>query len=199
MATATISQPVESPAFRYPPQQGEWTFTDYQEFIPDEGERYEIIEGTITMMAAPTPQHQRIVKNIAFELELLVRSGNLLGEVFVAPIDVVMDDVATPVQPDVCFISAENTNAKVARTHILGVPDLVVEVLSSDKQRDRIRKFNAYSKVGVAEYWIVDPDDAMVEVFVLRGDVFVPLGKYKDEMVRSEVVKGWAVSAEKLF
>ena len=191
--------PVQFQQFRYPPQQGDWTFADYQEFIPDEGERYEIIEGHIVMMAAPTPKHQRVVKNLAFELELLIRANLLQGEVFVAPIDVVMDEVATPVQPDVCFISAENTKAKVERTHILGVPDLVVEVLSSDKQRDRVTKFNAYGKVGVAEYWIVDPSTETVEVYVLRGEVFVPLGKHRDSVIRSEVIQSWGISAEKLF
>lgn len=200
MATATLSYPVQSADFRYPPPQGEWTFDDYLEFIPDGPERYEIIEGNIIMMAAPTPTHQRIVKNIAFELELLVRSDKLKGEVFVAPIDVVMSDVATPVQPDVCFIAADSTRAKVERTYIRGVPDLMVEVLSSDKRRDRVDKFHAYSKAGVAEYWIVDPEKESVVVYVLRGEAFVPLGVFKGKtLVRSEVIAGWTISAETLF
>ncbi len=199
MATATLTPPAESSEFRYPPQQGDWTFDDYLEFIPDEGERYEIIEGHIYMMAAPTPQHQRVVGNIHGEIWLMLRTKQLQGELFVAPIDVVMDEVASPVQPDVCFIAANNERAKVERTHIIGVPDLVVEVLSSDKRRDRVEKFNAYAKAGVTEYWIVDPDEQSVAVFVLRGDVYVPLGTFRNELVRSEVMKAWAVSAETLF
>lgn len=200
MTTATLAPPAPLTDFRYPPPQGEWTFADYVEFIPDEGERYEIIEGCISMMAAPTPTHQQIVKNVTFELELLVRGGNANGTVFVSPIDVVMGEVTTPVQPDVCFIAAENDKTIIERTHIRGIPDLMVEVMSSDRQRDRVRKFNAYSKVGVAEYWLIDPDAQTVEVFVLRGAVFVPLGKFKGkDAVRSEVVSGWSVSAETLF
>ena len=199
MTFATLAPPAPSTEYRHPPQQGEWTFEDYLEWIPDEGERYEIIEGHLHMMAAPTPQHQRIVKNVAFEMEWLIRDHKLDGEVFVAPIDVVMNDVATPVQPDVCFIAADNVYARVERTHIFGVPDLVVEVLSSDKRRYRVEKFKAYAKAGVAEYWIVDLETESVVVYVLRGNAYVPLGTFQSAMIRSEVIMEWATSAENLF
>ena len=80
------------------------------------------------------------------------------------------------------------------------MPDLVVEVLYSDKQRDRVTKFKAYAKVGVPEYWIVDPEQETVAVFVLRGETFVPLGNFDGEtVVRSEVMRAWDVSADQLF
>lgn len=183
-----------------PPPQGQWTYDDYLRFVPDEPSyRYEIIEGIVYMNAAPLPIHQKIVVNLTFLIRLLMHSGQLEGEVYVSPIDVVLANVATPVQPDLLFIRAANLSI-VKESNIEGIPDLIVEVLSSNWQHDRKTKFEAYLKAGVPEYWIVDPQNQLVDVFVKRGQAYVQLGRFSaDTVVRSEQLSTFAVPAADFF
>lgn len=62
---------------------------------------------------------------------------------------------------------------------IEGIPDLVIEVLSpGTADYDRRTKYNLYASAGIPEYWIVDPDGCVIEVFALRGNAYVPLGSF---------------------
>lgn len=201
MATATLEIPTAEPnGFRYPPQQGEWTFDDYLEFIPDDdGRRYEIIHGHIYMNAVPSTDHQTVVTNLAIEIGILIRQGKVKGKVLVAPTDVVMSDIATPVEPDVVFVDDVNLHI-VRRKRIEGVPDLVVEVLSSNVGYDRKTKYDLYMEAGVTEYWIIDPVAETVEVFVMRDGIYVRLGRFAGkEAIRSEVIRPMSAPAENLF
>jgi Uma2 family endonuclease len=80
-----------------------------------------------------------------------------IGEVYVAPFDVYMDEHSNAVQPDIIFVSKENES--IVKDHIHGVPDLLIELLSpGNKSHDTVRKKNLYEKFGVKEYWIIDPE-----------------------------------------
>ena len=121
------------------------------------------------MSPAPHPDHQTIVLNFAVALrELVIADG--LGKIFMSPVDVVL----TPrrvVQPDVLFIGKDRLD--IVQNHIVGAPDLVMEVISAGSwQRDRIQKKALYEQAGVAEYWIIDPDAAAIEVFALIKGVY---------------------------
>jgi Uma2 family endonuclease len=131
--------------------------------LPDDGKRYEVIDGELLPMTpALTPKHQRIVKAILTALDNYAREHQL-GEVYVSPIDVVLDEDVV-VQPDVLFIMSEHRNI-VGEEAIQGAPDLVVEVLSpSSFYHDLRRKMAVYSRFGVQEYWIVDPEKHTVEI-----------------------------------
>lgn len=132
------------------------TYDDYCA-LPDDGRRYEILDGDLYMSPAPIPLHQRIVLNLAAELRWHVRSSKL-GEVFVSPIDVLLSDYDI-VQPDLVFVAREKRGI-VSTTNIKGSPDLHVEVLSaSNTQRDVSDKRSIYARCAVNWYWIVDPDE----------------------------------------
>ena len=139
------------------------TWQDVQQ-MPDDGNRYEAIEGDLYTTPAPNTRHQRVSMRLQYALHrILERSG--LGEVFVAPYGVEFPATGEGVQPDILFVSRDR-GAIVADAGIVGPPDLVVEILSpSTASRDRGIKLRLYERQGVREYWIVDPDENAVDVW----------------------------------
>lgn len=140
------------------------TYDDYA-VLPDDGKRYEIIEGELHMTPAPTTRHQRI--SIRIErvlLDCLVDNGQ--GEVLDAPIDVLLDP-ENVVQPDIVFIRRENADM-IGEKNIQGSPDLIIEILSpSTRRKDVLVKSALYARFRVPFYWIVDPDLDRIERFAL--------------------------------
>ena len=139
------------------------TWQDVQQ-MPDDGNRYEAIEGDLYVTPAPTTRHQRVSKRLLYALDrILERPG--LGEVFIAPYGVEFPATGEGVQPDIVFVSQERRDT-ITEAGIVGAPDLVVEILSpSTAGRDRTIKLRLYEREGVREYWIVDPDENAVDVW----------------------------------
>lgn len=166
--------------------------------LPEDGKQYELIDGELFMTPAPKPQHQKIVLRLAEELSRYVRK-NSLGEVFVAPVDVLMDR-HTVLQPDVLFIS-HGRLAIVGEEAIEGAPDLVVEVLSpSTFYKDLRKKMTAYSQFGVQEYWIVDPETQTIELYVRRDDKLQLAQKFSSgETLESRVLPGLRLAVKDVF
>lgn len=194
---ATIAPAKEAKTYRWPPQ-GEWTYDDYAR-LPDSGVRYEVIGGDLFMSPAPSTEHQ----NIIFELILIIGQfvkANQLGQVFVSPVDLVLPDRATPVQPDLLFIGNDKLDI-IKEKVIKGAPDLIVEVLSpSNPEHDRRTKFSLYAEAGVREYWIVDPKEQTVDVFALRGQAYVPFGHFgAADTARSELLPELEVALEEVW
>ncbi len=145
-----------------------YTYKDYQTW--PEGERWELIDGVAYAMTAPSRIHQKIV------LELGRQVGNFLQgktcEVYVAPFSVrlpknqeVDDQIDTVVEPDVSVICDPS---KLDNAGCRGTPDWIIEVLSpSTTFKDMHTKRNLYEKVGVREYWIVQPTEAWVMIYLL--------------------------------
>lgn len=136
-------------------------YADYVK-IPADGRRHEIIEGEWYMTPAPDVGHQRVSGKLERLLdEHVTRLG--LGEVFHAPIDVVLSD-ADIVQPDIIFVSSER-KAIITEPNIQGAPDLVIEILSpSTAAIDRGRKLALYERAGAREYWLADPAAGLFEI-----------------------------------
>jgi Uma2 family endonuclease len=180
------------------PAQGEWTYEDYLR-LPDDGRRYEIIEGVLYVTAAPRFNHQYVVGELFAALRAYVRQQNL-GVVIPAPFEVHLPDIARPVQPDLIFIRAERQPLPEAGS-FEGAPDLIVEVLSpSTARRDRVVKFWAYERAGVPEYWIVDPRVPMIEVYVLQEGVYTLHGQFvSGDSVSSPTLPELALPVDILF
>lgn len=131
-----------------------FTYDDLLE-MPDDGRRYEILNGELVVNASPIPRHQRVVFRLATILDAHVEA-NRLGVVYTAPLDVIFSQQWV-VEPDILYIC--NARKSIVReTNVVGAPDLAVEVLSdSTRKRDEVIKRRAYEDFGVGEYWIVDP------------------------------------------
>lgn len=125
------------------------TYQDYLE-LPDDGNRYEIIEGELGMPPEPYTIHQDVCRNIATELTLYTRRTKS-GKIYFAPTDVVLNDINV-VQPDILFISKENLRI-IPLKNIRGVPDLIGEVISpATEYYDLFAKKETYERCGVKEY-----------------------------------------------
>ena len=152
------------------------------------------------MSPAPRPLHQDAITLLSFFLVGYLRKRNL-GKAYVSPIDVILPGkLGDPVQPDILFIRSERLHI-IGETFIDGAPDLVMEVLSpSNPAHDRSLKYQLYAEAGVPEYWIIDPHERRVEVFVLRGGDYELLGRYGDnDTARSEVLEGFAFKPDEIF
>ena len=131
-----------------------FTYEDYLRF-PDDGNRYELIEGERFVTPAPSQKHQIVSMNLSYFLAHYLRR-NPLGRVFAAPFEVLFsrEDV---VQPDLLYVSNERAGRLTAK-NLAGAPDLVIEILSDGTRRtDETRKLRLYERWGVREYWVVDP------------------------------------------
>ncbi|HEX2225020.1 MAG TPA: Uma2 family endonuclease [Thermoanaerobaculia bacterium] len=139
------------------------TYDDYLLF-PEDGRRHEILDGEHYVTAAPFVRHQIL----SFRLTLLLGSfaeARKLGQVLAAPLDVILSphDI---VQPDLIFLSRERLHLLTER-NLQGAPDLVIEILSeSTRQTDRETKAEIYDRAGVREYWVVDPNQNTVMVYL---------------------------------
>lgn len=123
---------------------------------PDDGLRYEVIDGELYVSAAPIPAHQHAVVRISSPIDRFLEERGT-GLVFVAPTAVVLDE-HSGVEPDIVFVAAER-RAIIGTQAIEGAPDLIVEVLSpSTRLRDLDLKLRRYARAGVPHYWIVDVD-----------------------------------------
>jgi Uma2 family endonuclease len=152
-----------------------YTYADLAE-TPDDGRRYEVIDGELTVTPAPVPSHQRLIVKLVHILESHAQA-NGLGNVYCAPLDVVLEETNV-LEPDVLFVSSSRLSI-VGEKRIQGAPDLVVEILSKGTlKRDRVTKKELYARFGVKHYWIVDPFAEEIEENVLRR------GKYASRVVK---------------
>lgn len=157
--------PTDAPAVPGPPQ-GKWTYTDW-ETLPDDGNRYEIIDGVLYMSTAPSNFHQWIVLELVEHIGIPAKNQGLALPAF-APIGVIMPG-CDPVQPDFVVVRASNRSI-IRDKRIWGVPDLIVEILSpSNRSYDVSTKLEAYARAGLPEYAIVDPQARTLSHYQLEA------------------------------
>ena len=160
---------------RIPPGRIKLTYEDYVE-LPDDGRRYEILDGELEVSPAPAPLHQRVSGNLEFVLHGHV-SARRLGRVYHAPIDVILAPT-TVVQPDVIFVAAARESI-VTRRAVEGPPDLVVEILSPwSVRRDRVAKAALYARFGIGHYWLLDPEERIFEAYEAAGEEYRLVATY---------------------
>lgn len=137
--------------------------------LPDDGKRYEILDGVLHVSPSPRTVHQYILQELLLILAQHVRAHGL-GEVFLAPLDVLLGEEDI-VQPDVFFVSSANA-AIITEENIKGVPDLLIEVLSPSRpELDTRDKRQVYARCGVPFYWMVDPaGKTLTELELVEGD-----------------------------
>lgn len=159
-----------------------WTYAEFARLPSEGGTRYEIVAGELVVTPAPGTRHQRIVTDLVYLLTGFAREYGV-GQVFVSPFDVLFGE-GDYMEPDVVFVGA-------ARLHLLsdrgveGAPDLLVEVVSpSTAQRDRGVKLERYRHFGVKEYWIVDPDARVVEVWRFGSGATEPVVLRESDRLR---------------
>lgn len=186
-----------------PVKKGQYTFADCLTW--DEKEHIEIIDGEIFFMAAPSSRHQAISMEISRQLANYLEGKQC--SVYAAPFDVRLfekdgdapEEVDTVVEPDISVVCNRD---KIDTFGCKGAPDMVLEILSpSSLRNDRLVKLRLYQRAGVREYWIVDPENKTVQVF-LRDDAGV-LYLYEDygqgDVAKVNVLEGCFIELSKVF
>ncbi|MFV9506775.1 MAG: Uma2 family endonuclease [Oscillochloridaceae bacterium umkhey_bin13] len=181
----------------HPLPHGQWTIADYER-LPDDGLRYELINGGLRMTPAPNLAHQTTSGVLFYHLHQLIQLPGL-GRVFAAPVDVELGP-ATIVQPDLVVI-LHGGLAQLSEQRIIGPPDLIIEITSpSTASYDRREKRDLYASVGVREYWIADPASRSIELLFLDGDEYRAEHVYRGRAsLPSAVLPQWQVTTDELF
>lgn len=164
------------------------TALDVFRLLP-EGTLCEVIDNVLFMSPAPRIPHQNLVSILNRRIGNWVEENNM-GLTLVSPVDVYFEHLLSAVQPDVLFVSNENMSIIHHDGYIYGAPDLIIEVLSTDKKRDTIVKKELYEKAGVKEYFIIDPADKNITSFLLEDNTYKLLyedhGKFKSRLLNLE-------------
>src|SRR4029453_8617864 len=146
------------------------TYDDFLLF-PDDGQRHELIDGEHYVTPSPIPRHQRISGNLYWLLGLFLEE-HPVGEVFYAPVDVVLSQFDVVV-PDLLYMSHEHARQVMTQANVRGTPELVIEIGSpGTSKRDETIKLKLYERTGVLEYWIVDPKRDVIRVYRRVDDAF---------------------------
>ncbi|MDI6605470.1 MAG: Uma2 family endonuclease [Thermoanaerobacteraceae bacterium] len=153
-----------------PKEDRKYTYRDYLTWSEDE--RWEIINGTPYMQAAPTWQHQAVLLELSRQFANYLQ--NKTCNIFTSPFDLRLpendeedEDVINVLQPDLVVVCDKS---KLQKTGYFGVPELIIEVVSpASGRKDKIEKFNLYEKAGVKEYWLVEPEEKVAMVFTLHN------------------------------
>ena len=196
--TSSGRVPMVVPADDIPgPRQGHWTYQEYAA-IPNDGHRYEIVDGVLYMAPSPNKGHQNAAGEIFSYLRTHVKLTGL-GQVYIAPFDVELAP-GTVVQPDVIVVLNPNLGI-ITESRIIGAPDLAVEVSSPGTVgHDRDKKQRAYAHAGVPEYWIADPWSRTVEVLTLEEGEYRSRGVFEGKAILpSKIVPVFLVHVEQFF
>ena len=182
-----------------------YTYADYLTWVDDK--RRELIDGFIYLMSAPKCIHAKISAEVIFFIQIFIKKRKRKCQVFHAPFDVRLpvkglkadDEIYDVVQPDICVVC---DSSKLDERGCIGTPDLMVEVLSaSTYKKDWTKKYVLYEQAGVREYWIVDPIEERVHVFLLQ-----PNGKFDEgttyecpEKAPVHIFEGLKIDLKELF
>jgi Uma2 family endonuclease len=170
------------------------------DIMPDDGNRYEIIEGELFVSRSPSLTHQSVSGNLFHSIKTYLLE-NPIGEIWATP--GVILSVLSGVIPDLVFVSHELRNEIASGDRITGAPELVIEIVSpgtENERRDRLAKRQLYGKYGVKEYWIVDFENRNIEVYLLRGQTLDlrPLLTEHEE-ITSSVLPGYYCEVEAIL
>lgn len=159
--------------------------------LPDDV-RAELIDGRIYYMASPTQTHQKLVKNMAYQIEDYIRKNDGGCELNIAPFAVFLNEEKNMnyLGPDL-FVVCDPS--KLCEDGCHGAPDWVIEIVSpASRSRDYMKKMLKYGMAGVREYWIVDPEKNVTTVYGFEQETMeeypfgeaVPAGIYDGFSIR---------------
>ena len=170
------------------------------ECLPDDGNRYELIEGELYVSTAPDLIHQRTLGKL-FRAFTHYLDDHPIGEILFGP-GVILSDY-DGVIPDLVYLSNQRRDEVASGARIQGAPNLVLEILSPGMQnaeRDRKIKLKLYRKYGVEEYWIVDPRERAIEVYRTEGGGLKLYTTFvSDEVITTPLLPGFSCAVKELF
>lgn len=185
-----------SPEFTY-------TYADYLKWQFEE--RLELFRGKVFKMSGPNTKHQVVSGNLFYIMRSYLPDSPC--KVFCAPFDIRLpvqnrkndNEITTVVQPDICIVCDKE---KIDQRGICGTPDLVVEILSPGDSKKEVRlKYELYEEAGVKEYWIINPVEENLVIYILNDEGKFAGGKMYagGDTIKSFAVQGLQVHVNDIF
>jgi Uma2 family endonuclease len=173
-----------------------FTAAEYRE-MPDDGRRYQLVEGDLLMAPAPNTFHQIVQTNLLYLLRGYLLK-HPLGTVLGAPCDVYLDDLNV-FQPDVLYVTREHA-ARIHDDGIHGAPDLAIEILSPSSAALDRRKRALLAKAGTVEFWQIDPALRQIQRFVFAENSAKPVALIDEpEPFTSPLFPGLTLASADIF
>lgn len=189
-------------AAEYQTREGKVTYEEFLELVEASELRFELIDGVIYNLSSPSYEHQYAVNEIHGTFYNWFKNKSCIP--LTSPFDITLfkaEDNICVVQPDIIVICDRDKMDKNGKYK--GVPTLVVEVLSpSTRSKDTLKKLELYKHCGIKEYWMVDPKNNLVYIYLLdKNEITDSLAFQKDayEYVESAYFKGLKVRLADMF
>ncbi|MEL1135715.1 type II toxin-antitoxin system Phd/YefM family antitoxin [Desulfitobacterium sp. THU1] len=194
--------PVAEEAAEYQTRGEKVTYEEFMELVEDSDQRFELIDGVIYNLPSPSYEHQYAVGEIMGTFYIWFKHKKCIP--LTSPFDVTLfkaQDNICVVQPDILVIcDPENMDKK---GKYKGVPTLVVEVLSTfTRSKDIIKKLELYRQCGVKEYWMVDPKNKLINIYVLEQEEISDIRAFQKgahEYAESSYFSGLKVELAEVF
>src|SRR4051812_13472749 len=179
-----------------------YTYADYLKFKFEE--RLELFKGRIMKMAAPNTRHQSILLKLSYTVYNHLKDKTC--SVFIAPFDVRLpvqnrkkdNEITTVVQPDLCVVCDAS---KIDERGCCGAPDIIIEILSPGNSKKELQqKFDLYEEAGIQEYWIVEPAERIVFIYILENGRYIGKKPYSEGMlITTDILPGLEISVSDIF
>jgi Uma2 family endonuclease len=164
------------------------TALDVFRLLP-EGTLCEVIDNVLYMSPAPKYTHQALVVLFSRRIGNYLENKSM-GEIIISPFDVYFENLLSAVQPDILVLLNESKHLLKQDGYVHGAPDLIIEVLSSDKKRDKVKKKSLYERAAVKEYFVVDPDTREITGWILTESTYkvqyADIGIFKSSLLSFE-------------
>ncbi len=162
--------------------------------------KWELDDGVLYIMASGTPDHQFLHFQFGWHLQNYLNSFDAPPAQFYQEMTTILSrELQRAPEPDMVIILNERRNI-ISRTRVEGAPDIVMEILSTDRSRDLVRKRLIYAEAGVQEYWTMDPDNDTVTLLELQAGEYVQravLGA--DDALTTPLLPGLSIPLAAIF
>jgi len=170
------------------------------DFMPEDGNRYEVIEGELFVSKAPGLPHQIASMNLSWIFSSFLKV-NPIGLIIATP--GLIFDKLNGVIPDLVFVSNQRLEQIEHNERLIAAPELVIEIVSpgsENARRDRIAKRQLYGRFGVKEYWLVDLQNRFIEVLVIKDRDFKLAATYKEgDEIRTPLLPDFICKVSDVF
>ena len=181
------------------PINGLYTYAEY--LLWKFEERVELLKGKLFKMSAPSINHQRVSRKLSTKIDNYLEGKRC--EVFSAPFDVVLKNPNgednTVLQPDLCVVCDPEKLSDGKRCY--GAPDWVLEIVSpSNVEKELSKKMHIYEEAGVAEYWVLRPEEKELDIFVLQDNGYIGLKpRFAGEVVSPQKFPDLQINLSEIF
>mgnify|MGYP000938292140 FL=1 len=181
------------------PINGLYTYAEYLLWRFEE--RVELLKGKLFKMSAPSIDHQRVSRKLSTKIDNYLEGKRC--EIFSAPFDVVLKNPNgednTVLQPDLCVVCDPEKLADGKRCY--GAPDWVLEIVSpSNVEKELSKKMHIYEEAGVAEYWVLRPEEKELDIFVLQDNGYIGLKpRFAGEVVSPQKFPDLQINLSEIF